>query len=110
MNITDKRLEDALVERANTDEKHAELKTKVEYLDWEKKHLKGVFINKLDEKNSFSNREQKWYASDTYKEHIEKQSVNMKEFLKLDNKRKHEKDVIEIWRTLQANRRQGNVS
>ena len=36
--------------------------------------------------------------------------LNMQKFLKLDNKRKHEKDVIEIWRTLQANRRQGNVS
>ena len=48
MNISDKRLEEALVERAKTDEKHAELKTKVEYLDWEKKHLKGMFINKLD--------------------------------------------------------------
>ena len=49
MNITDKRLEQALIERAKTDEEHAKLKVQVEYLDWEKKHKKGLFINNLDE-------------------------------------------------------------
>ena len=49
-------------------------------------------------------------TSDEYKDHCEKQLKNMEKFLTMDNKRKHAKDVIEIWRTVQANRRQGNVS
>ena len=57
MNISDKRLEEALVERAKTDEKHAELKTKVEYLDWEKKHLK-------DSSPNFSISQVKKYLND----------------------------------------------
>tara|TARA_R100000655_G_C2939098_1_gene185345 strand:- start:358 stop:693 length:336 start_codon:yes stop_codon:yes gene_type:complete len=111
MNVSDKRLEEALIYRAESDEKHAELKTKVEFLEWQKKHKKGIFINtKCDEKTSFSIKEQKWYASDEYKDHCEKQLKNMEQFLTMDNKRKHAKDIIEIWRTIQANRRQGNVS
>ena len=62
MNVSDKRLEEALIYRAESDEKHAELKTKVEFLEWQKKHKKGIFINtKCDEKTSFSIKEQKWF-------------------------------------------------
>ena len=42
--ITEQRLEKALIYRAETDEEHAKLKTKVEYLDWKKKKLKGDYI------------------------------------------------------------------
>ena len=79
--ITEQRLEKALIYRAETDEEHAKLKTKVEYLDWKKKKLKGDFItNKCSDNLSLGVRSEKWYASEDYGKFIEEHSKEYEKF------------------------------
>ena len=108
--INEDRVQKALVKRAETDEEHAKLKTEVDWLDWQRKHKKGIFITQTCSDNlSFSVREQKWYASEANLKHMEKQKETLEKFLKLDNIRKHELIVIDLFRTLEASRRKGNI-
>ena len=108
--ISEKRLEKSLMYRAETDEEHAILKTQVEYLDWKKKNLKGNFItNKSSDNLSLGVRTEKWYASEDYKNFIEEHKKVYEKFNKMDNKRKTECIIIELFRTLEASRRKGNV-
>jgi|TARA_Y100000296_G_scaffold55534_1_gene63721 hypothetical protein len=108
--ISDQRVEKALVKRAETDEEHAKLKAQDAFLDWQKKHKKGIFITtKVSDNLSFGVREQKWYASEDYLKHIDEQQDTLEKFLKMDNMRRHEKDVIDIWKTLKFERSQGNI-
>ena len=108
--ITEQRLEKELIYRAETDEEHAKLKTKVEYLDWKKKKLKGDFItNKCSDNLSLGVRSEKWYASEEYGKFIEEHSKEYEKFNVLDNKRKTEGIIIDLFRTLEASRRKGNI-
>ena len=52
--IDAKRVETALVKRAESDEEHAKLKVQVDWLDWQRKHKKGMLFQGLFEnlKNS----------------------------------------------------------
>ena len=108
--ITEQRLEKALIYRAETDEEHAKLKTKVEYLDWKKKKLKGNFItNKCSDNLSLGVRSEKWYASEDYGKFIEEHSKEYEKFNIMDNKRKTEGIKIDLFRTLDASRRKNNI-
>ena len=108
--IDAKRVETALVKRAESDEEHAKLKVQVDWLDWQRKHKKGIFITqKCSDNLSFGVREQKWYASEENLKHINEQKDTLEKFLKLDNMRKHELIVIDLFRTLEASRRKGNI-
>jgi len=108
--ISEERLEKALIYRAKTDEEHAKLKTKVEYLDWKKKKLKGDFItNKCSDNLSLGVRSEKWYASEDYGKFIEEHSEVYEKFNVMDNKRKTEGIIIDLFRTLEASRRKNNI-
>ena len=108
--ITEQRLEKALIYRAETDEEHAKLKTKVEYLDWKKKKLKGDFItNKCSDNLSLGVRSEKWYASEEYGKFIEEHGEVYEKFNIMDNKRKTEGIIIDLFRTLEASRRENNI-
>ena len=108
--ITEQRLEKALIYRAETAEEHAKLKTKVEYLDWKKKKLKGDFItNKCSDNLSLGGRGEKWYASEEYGKFIEEHKEVYEKFNIMDNKRKTEGIIIDLFRTLEASRRKNNI-
>ena len=108
--ISEQRLEKALIYRAETDEDHAKLKTQVEYLDWKKKKLKGDFItNKCSDILSLGVRGEKWYASEEYGKVIEEHKEVYEKFNIMDNKRKTEGIIIDLFRTLEASRRKGNI-
>ena len=108
--ISEQRLEKALIYRAETDEDHAKLKTQVEYLDWKKKKLKGDFItNKCSDNLSLVVRGEKWYASEEYGKFIEEHKEVYEKFNIMDNKRKTEGIIIDLFRTLEASRRKGNI-
>ena len=108
--ISEQRLEKALIYRAETDEDHAKLKTQVEYLDWNKKKLKGDFItNKCSDNLSLGVRGEKWYASEEYGKFIEEHKEVYEKFNIMDNKRKTEGIIIDLFRTLEASRRKGNI-
>ena len=108
--ISEQRLEKALIYRAETDEDHAKLKTQVEYLDWKKKKLKGDFItNKCSDNLSLGVRGEKWYASEEYGKFIKEHKEVYEKFNIMDNKRKTEGIIIDLFRTLEASRRKGNI-
>ena len=108
--ITEQRLEKALIYRAETDEEHAKLKTKVEYLDWKKKKLKGDFItNKCSDNLSLGVRSEKWYASEEYGKFIEEHVEVYVKLNIIDNKRKTVVIIIDLFRTLEASRRKNNI-
>jgi hypothetical protein len=54
-------------------------------------------------------REAKALASDKYAEAVVQWTNALKSFKKIDNERNHEMRIIDIWRTLSSNRRQGNM-
>ena len=108
--ISEDRLEKALIYRAETDEEHAKLKTQVEYLDWKKKKLKGSFITqKCSDNLSLGVRSEKWYASEEYGKFIEEHQEVFEKFNIMDNKRKTECIIIDLFRTLEASRRKNNI-
>ena len=93
---------------AQTDEKYAELSANTKRLEDTMKHAKGNFIS--ESKSSVSKAENEYYASEQYKSY-------QNEFSKLDemvsiirNKRATSVTRIEIWRTLEASRRKGNIT
>jgi hypothetical protein len=54
-------------------------------------------------------KEHAWYASDHYKKHIEEKRALVEEATKLENNRSKENLVIDVWRTLEASRRNAKV-
>ena len=108
--ISEDRLEKALIYRAESDEEHAKLKTLVENLDWKKKKLKGSFITqKCSDNLSLGVRSEKWYASEEYGKFIEEHQEVFEKFNIMDNKRKTEGIIIDLFRTLEASRRKNNI-
>jgi hypothetical protein len=106
--ITEKRLEEALKFLAESDEEHAKLTAGVDYIKDLAKHHKGKFIMNSDEK-SVALKEQSYYASDAYKNHIDDKKDLINDLTLLENKRSKESLVIDVWRTLEASRRKNNI-
>ena len=71
------------------------------------KHIKGSFVSASE--NSVSKATEEFYASATYKNHINKMHNLNVQLLNMKNKRRTAEMKIEIWRTLEATRRKGNV-
>jgi len=108
--INEDRVEQAIKNLASTDEEHANLKAEFEYLKDTAKKDKAIFIVNLNEKQSFSFREQLYYASKEYDAHIANKRIVLKDLTHLENKRAKEGLVIEVWRTLEASRRKNNIT
>ena len=107
--ITQERLEKALTFLADTDEQHAKVTAGVDYIKDLAKSLKGRFILNCEDQNSVAMKENAWYASDHYKKHIEEKRALVEEATKLENNRSKENLVIDVWRTLEASRRNAKV-
>jgi len=107
--ITQERLEKALTFLSETDEQHAKVTAGVDYIKDLAKSLKGRFILKKKKKKSVAMKEHAWYASDHYKKHIEEKRALVEEATKLENNRAKENLVIDVWRTLEASRRNAKV-
>jgi hypothetical protein len=61
-----------------------------------------------DEK-SVALKEQSYYSSDDYKNHIDDKKDLINDLTLLENKRSKECLVIDVWRTLEASRRKNNI-
>ena len=71
------------------------------------KHIKGTFVSASED--SVSKATEKFYASVIYKNHINKMHKLNVQLLNMRNKRRTAEMNIEVWRTLEASRRKGNV-
>ncbi len=100
-------IENDLKYLAETDEEHALISANTKKLEDKLKHDKGIFISQS--KSSVSKAENEFYASQQYVKAIEdlKNSNYALGFLR--NKRATAILRIDVWRTLEASRRKGNI-
>ena len=105
--LNENRVEQALTRLANTDDAHAELAGQVKYLEEGLKQAKSHSFLLAD--GTVAEREAKALASVKYSEAVEAHMKAFVAFKKIDNERNHEIRIIDIWRTLSSNRRQGNM-
>ena len=107
--ITEERLEKALKYLSDTDEQSAEASANVKYLDRLLKRKKALFITSDKNLKSISAKEQGFYASEIYEKAIDEQFAAEVKATTLENKRHKEGLIIDLFRTLEASRRQHNI-
>ena len=103
--VSQERLEQALTYLAETDEPAALAKAKVESLKIYGKTVKAYGF--LDMVGTVAEREAKSVTTDEYKEwmqNLENAIIDSEQYI---NKRSTEAGIREVWRSLNANRRQG---
>jgi hypothetical protein len=105
--LNENRVEQALTKLANTDDDHAAWAGQVKYLEEAIKQAKAHSFLLAD--GTVAEREAKAIASPKYDEAVVAWTEALKTFKKIDNYRNHEIRIIDIWRTLSSNRRQGNM-
>jgi len=105
--LNDSRVEKALILLSSTDEEHAILAGEVKRLEeWIKQAKAHVF---LLSQGTVAEREAQALDSPSFSKAVEEWADTFKEYKTLDNKRQHEIRITEIWQTLSANRRKGNL-
>ena len=105
--LTENRVEEALIKLSSTDGSHAELGGQVKYLAEGIKQAKAHAF--LLAEGTVAERDAKAQASIKTAEAIDAHLSAYVAFTTLDNERNHEMRIIDIWRTLSSNRRQGNM-
>ena len=105
--LTENRVEEALIKLSMSDENHAAWAGQVKYLEEGLKQAKAHSF--LLAEGTVAEREAKAVASLKYADAVLAWTEALKQFKKIDNERNHEIRIIDIWRTLSSNRRQGNV-
>jgi hypothetical protein len=105
--LNESRVEMALSYLSKTDEEHAYLSSEVKRLE---ELLKTVLARLfLENDGGVAEREQKARADGVYEQAVSEWAERWKEFKTVDNKRQHEIRIVEIFQTLSANRRRGNI-
>jgi len=92
---------------AETDETYAKLSASTESIKDAIKHTKGKFIS--ESSLSVSKAENDFYASQEYLDSIKLLKDGNESVFTLRNKRATAILRIEVWRTLEASRRKGNI-
>jgi len=105
--LNENRVEQALTKLANTDDDHAAWAGQVKYLEEGLKQAKSHSF--LLAEGTVAEREAKAIASLKYDEALQAHIKAFIQFKELDNERNHEMRIIDIWRTLSSNRRQGSI-
>ena len=108
MEISDDRLETALKYLANTDAKIGQYKASLEELEDHKKIQYAIcYCDAVGD--TVSDRQQSAYTDDRYITHINSLADVRIHYEQLRAKRHTQEILIEVWRTLQANMRRGNI-
>jgi hypothetical protein len=105
--LDENRVEMALMKLAETNELHAALGGQTDYLDKGIKQAEAHAF--LLAEGTVAERNAKAIASQQYKDALDAWLQARVQFKKIDNERQHEQRVIDIWRTLSSNRRQGSI-
>ncbi|BAQ87713.1 hypothetical protein [uncultured Mediterranean phage uvMED] len=92
---------------AETDVPYSNASAELDYQKDELKHTKGVFVTKLNA--SVSKAQEEFYANQEYKIAIDKIYNAQVTVNSLRNKRATAILRIDVWRTLEASRRKGNI-
>ena len=102
-----KKVEEDLQYLAKTDERYAELKAGVEHMKNMLKSVKGSFVT--NSKEAVSKATEAFYAGKDYIDVRDRMKTVYQEFFTLETKRQTAVLRIDVWRTLEATRRKGNV-
>ena len=102
--ISQERMESAMMFLAQTDIPAAKAKGKVKALDQYGRTVKAFGF--LEATGTVAEREAKSYTTDKWKQHIDNVEQAVIDAETLDNQRASAMGVRDVWRTLQANRRQ----
>jgi hypothetical protein len=105
--ISEERCEKALRYLAETDEQAAELKADVDRSEYKAKAMKAACFLTLA--GTVAEREAQSQANDSVKQAYEAHFKAIRDYQAVANKRALQVLVVEVWRSLQANRRVGNV-
>ena len=105
--LTENRVEEALIKLSSTDESHAAWAGQVKYLEEGLKQAKSHSF--LLAEGTVAERTAKAEISLKTIEAVDAHLEAFVAFKALDNERNHEIRIIDIWRTLSSNRRQGNM-
>lgn len=105
--LDEDRVEKALKYLAETDSKHAIAKAEMDSAEEYLKSVKGLCF--LQASGTVAEREARAVSDPDYTTAISTWTDLVKKFKTLDNKRQTEIRMIEVWQTLSANRRKGNV-
>ncbi|GAF68011.1 unnamed protein product [marine sediment metagenome] len=108
MIISDDRLETALKYLASTDPKIGQLKANLEELEDHKK-IKYAICYCDAVGDTVADRTQSSYTDQRYIDHIDEMATIRIQYEQLRAKRHTQEIIIEVWRTLQANQRRGNI-
>lgn len=103
--MSDKRVEQAMTYLAETDEDAAKAKAKAKSLEQFGKTVKAFGF--LEASGTVAEREAKSLTTEEYKKYLRAYEDAVMESEKYANKRASEAGIREVWRSLQANRRQG---
>ena len=105
--LDENRIEMALIKLAETDRLHADLGGEVKRLEEGIKQAQAHEF--LLAEGTVAEREAKAKASARFNQAVIDHIEAFKEFKLIDNQRQHEIRIIDIWRTLSSNRRQGTI-
>jgi hypothetical protein len=100
-------VEKALDYLKDTDEAHAKAKALVKALEHGFKTIKAEEY--LNATGTNGEREQRAYASTAYKELTNRYAQAVIDFELMENKRERAALTIDVWRSLNANQRKGNI-
>ena len=101
-------VEKAVEYLASTDETHAKITASQESMKDAEKHTKGKYVITHGDL-PVSKAEHAYYASSDFLEMLKLKKEGFEHLKELTNKRQTAVLRIEIWRTLEASRRKGNV-
>lgn len=105
--ISNDRLQKALTYLAETDEPAAKAKALLVGLDETTKTVRAQVFLKSSGTNG--EREACAYDSKDYREHVKKVENATMDYELYRNKRLTESLIVEVWRTVSANQRKGNI-
>ena len=100
-------IENDLKYLAETDVPYSNASAELDYQKDELKHTKGVFVTKSN--SSVSKAQEEFYGNKEYKIAIDKIYNAQVTVNSLRNKRATAILRIDVWRTLEASRRKGNI-
>ena len=101
-------VEKAVEYLASTDETHAKITASQESMKDAEKHTKGKYVITHGDL-PVSKAEHAYYASSDFLEMLKLKKEGLEHLKELTNKRQTAVLRIEIWRSLEASRRKGNV-
>jgi len=105
--LNENRIEEALIKLSMSDENHARWYGELKYLEEGLKQAESHAF--LLAEGTVAERTAIAKSSEEYAVAVKKWTEALTNYKKIDNERNHEIRIIEIWRTLSSNRRQGNI-